>query len=93
MLIVVFIILFQHTTLEAFYKYCHSNDQAPSIKEVLLKMCSLYGLWSLEKHAATLYQGMIIIIILFVDFYLALFTSEELLKVLPTLLPPGHCAI
>ncbi|XP_033628158.1 peroxisomal acyl-coenzyme A oxidase 3-like [Asterias rubens] len=47
----------EHTTLEAFYKYCHSNDQAPSIKEVLLKMCSLYGLWSLEKHAATLYQG------------------------------------
>ena len=27
------------------------------IKVVLTKLCSLFGLWRLEKHLTTLYQG------------------------------------
>ena len=27
------------------------------IKTVLTKLCSLFGLWRLEKHLTTLYQG------------------------------------
>ena len=34
------------------------------IKIVLTKLCSLYGLWSLEKHLTTLYQGKPIKIVL-----------------------------
>lgn len=29
----------------------------PSLRDVLLKLCSLFGTWSLEKHLANLYQG------------------------------------
>ena len=47
----------QHTTLDLFYKFIQGSSLTPELREVLLKLCSLYGLWSLEKHSATLYQG------------------------------------
>ncbi|XP_022101091.1 peroxisomal acyl-coenzyme A oxidase 3-like [Acanthaster planci] len=47
----------EHTALDAFIRFCHNDDINPSLRTVLLKLGSLYGLWSLEKHAATLYQG------------------------------------
>ena len=52
---------FQHTVIERFWKMIvDGKDGEPleePIKIVLTKLCSLYGLWSLEKHLTTLYQG------------------------------------
>ncbi|XP_041457080.1 peroxisomal acyl-coenzyme A oxidase 3-like [Lytechinus variegatus] len=47
----------QHTLLDQFWNYLKSGDLLPEQTAVLTKLCSLYGLWSLEKHMATLYQG------------------------------------
>jgi len=33
------------------------DETPPALKPVLLKLCSLYGLSSLETHLTTLYQG------------------------------------
>lgn len=50
----------EHTVLERFAKFIEEKDdeETPAeLKPVLSKLCALYGLWSLDKHMATLYQG------------------------------------
>lgn len=47
----------EHTSLQRFYDLCKDSDTPGDLQPVLLKILSLYGLWSLEKHLATLYQG------------------------------------
>ena len=43
--------------VERFYEYITSDDTPSDLRPVLTKLASLYSLWSLEKHLATLYQG------------------------------------
>lgn len=46
----------QHFFLkQAAQKISEAEDDA--VKRVLRNICTLYGLWSLEKHVPTLYQG------------------------------------
>ncbi|KXJ29078.1 peroxisomal acyl-coenzyme A oxidase 3 [Exaiptasia diaphana] len=40
-----------------FKEACRSADTPVGLRPVLTLMCSLYGLWTLEKHLATLYEG------------------------------------
>jgi len=48
----------EHYSLEIFWsKLCCKPGLPQEIREVLTKILLLYGLWSLEKHLATLYQG------------------------------------
>ncbi|XP_022101155.1 peroxisomal acyl-coenzyme A oxidase 3-like isoform X1 [Acanthaster planci] len=47
----------EHTILNTLYKFNQRSTIPSSLRDVLQKLCSLYGLWSLEKHSATLYQG------------------------------------
>ena len=43
--------------VDRFYDYITSDDTPSDLRPVLTKLASLYSLWSLEKHLATLYQG------------------------------------
>ena len=45
--------------LDKFYHKVFQSNISASIKDVSERMFRLYGLWSLEKHLATLFQGMI----------------------------------
>ncbi|KAK3762563.1 hypothetical protein RRG08_045030, partial [Elysia crispata] len=50
----------QHTVLERFVKCTRETDGKDTPKElrpVLQRLAALYGLWRVEKHLATLYQG------------------------------------
>ncbi|KAK3775876.1 hypothetical protein RRG08_011440 [Elysia crispata] len=50
----------QHTVLERFVKCTRETDGKDTPKElrpVFHRLAALYGLWSVEKHLATLYQG------------------------------------
>ncbi|KAH9525616.1 acyl-Coenzyme A oxidase [Bulinus truncatus] len=50
----------EHTALERFAQILESKNDEPTpltIRPVLQRLCALYGLWSIEKHLATLYQG------------------------------------
>uniref|UniRef100_A0A8D2Q193 Acyl-coenzyme A oxidase n=1 Tax=Varanus komodoensis TaxID=61221 RepID=A0A8D2Q193_VARKO len=47
----------EHTVLQRYYEYVHSSSTPGSLQPVLKHVCSLYGLWSLNKHMAVLYQG------------------------------------
>jgi acyl-CoA oxidase len=48
----------EHYSLESFWKgMCQNPDLPPEIRNILVKLLLLYGLWSLEKHLAILYQG------------------------------------
>ncbi|RUS84931.1 hypothetical protein EGW08_007293 [Elysia chlorotica] len=50
----------EHTVLERFVKTITEKDgeQTPQeLRPVLQRLAALYGLWSMEKHLATLYQG------------------------------------
>lgn len=49
------IYLFQHAILENFYTFAGKVEDRNS-REVLLRLVSLFGAWSLEKHLATLYM-------------------------------------
>lgn len=46
----------QHFILFKFIEVIKETTE-PELKAVLLKLFSLYGLWSLEKHLGILYQG------------------------------------
>ena len=50
------IVFMEHIVLERFAERL-ADDVPQSLRRVLKTMCDLYGLWSLEKHMATLYQG------------------------------------
>ncbi|XP_026555789.1 peroxisomal acyl-coenzyme A oxidase 3 isoform X2 [Pseudonaja textilis] len=47
----------EHTVLEKYHKQVHSPSTPVNLQPVLKRICSLYGLWSLNKHTAILYQG------------------------------------
>ncbi|XP_072262988.1 peroxisomal acyl-coenzyme A oxidase 3 [Pyxicephalus adspersus] len=47
----------EHTILQRYYDYTHDTSTPASLQPVLRKLCTLYGLWSLSKHMAVLYQG------------------------------------
>ncbi|XP_049831761.1 peroxisomal acyl-coenzyme A oxidase 3-like [Schistocerca gregaria] len=47
----------EYFMLSNFWTYASSKDIDPSLTEVLKKLCSLYGSWSLEKHLTMLYKG------------------------------------
>lgn len=47
----------EHFILLNFLSHITIDGLDPCIKAVLLKLCSLYGACSLERHLATLYQG------------------------------------
>lgn len=49
--------MLQRFILLKFINFVNSQSGEPEIQTVLGKMASLYGLWSLEKHIATMYQG------------------------------------
>ncbi|KAL1789364.1 Peroxisomal acyl-coenzyme A oxidase 3 [Sigmodon hispidus] len=42
---------------QRFHVYTHSSDVPLSLRNVLRKLSTLYGLWSLSQHMALLYQG------------------------------------
>lgn len=43
--------------LQRYINFIENEDTPSDLKPILTKLCTLYGLWSLEKHLATLYQG------------------------------------
>jgi acyl-CoA oxidase len=47
----------EHHVLDRFNQFCSRPGLPDDIAAVLRKLVLLYGLWSLEKHMATLYQG------------------------------------
>ncbi|XP_054269521.1 peroxisomal acyl-coenzyme A oxidase 3-like [Macrosteles quadrilineatus] len=47
----------EHYILWKFSERVDSQAEDPSIQQVLKKLAALYGVWSLERHLATLYQG------------------------------------
>ncbi|XP_032080521.1 peroxisomal acyl-coenzyme A oxidase 3 isoform X2 [Thamnophis elegans] len=47
----------EHTVLQNYHKHVHSPSTPVNLQPVLKDICSLYGLWSLNKHTAILYQG------------------------------------
>ncbi|XP_041457077.1 peroxisomal acyl-coenzyme A oxidase 3-like isoform X1 [Lytechinus variegatus] len=47
----------EYVALSQFVDFIKTGNLIPEQTAVLTKLCSLYGLWSLEKHMATLYQG------------------------------------
>ncbi|CAG5128415.1 unnamed protein product, partial [Candidula unifasciata] len=50
----------EHDVLERFVKATREKNDEPTpekLRPVLNKLCALFGLWSIEKHIATLYQG------------------------------------
>lgn len=47
----------EHFILHNFLSRITTDGLDPGVKAVLLKLCSLYGACSLERHLATLYQG------------------------------------
>ncbi|KAM5194440.1 peroxisomal acyl-coenzyme A oxidase 3 isoform 1-T4 [Mantella aurantiaca] len=47
----------EHTVLQRFYDHTHDSSTPTSLQPVLRKLCTLYGLWSLSKRMAVLYQG------------------------------------
>lgn len=47
----------ERVILSKFWTFSSSQDVDPALANVLKKLCSLYGAWSLEKHLALLYRG------------------------------------
>ncbi|XP_051784625.1 peroxisomal acyl-coenzyme A oxidase 3 isoform X2 [Erpetoichthys calabaricus] len=45
------------TALQRFHDFTHDSSVPHGLQTVLKKLCALYGLWSLSKHIAVLYQG------------------------------------
>uniref|UniRef100_A0A672YLP8 Acyl-coenzyme A oxidase n=1 Tax=Sphaeramia orbicularis TaxID=375764 RepID=A0A672YLP8_9TELE len=47
----------EHTCLQRFHEWTSAEDTPAGLRPVLKKLFALYGLWSLNNHMATLYQG------------------------------------
>lgn len=47
----------QRFILVKFLEKATNPEVGPEIRNILLKLCSLYGAWSLEQHLTILYQG------------------------------------
>ena len=56
-----YIVYWQLTVLERFYTMLqegkNGEDVPAELRPVLTRICSLFGLWRLEQHLTTLYQG------------------------------------
>lgn len=48
----------EYNCLQRFHDLTKDQGTPAGLRPVLSKLCSLYGLWSLSNHMATLYQGM-----------------------------------
>jgi hypothetical protein len=44
-----------------FWKRVNAEGMDPELKPVMTKLCTLFGLWSVEKHLGTLYEGMFVL--------------------------------
>ncbi|KAJ9594890.1 hypothetical protein L9F63_013815, partial [Diploptera punctata] len=49
-------VFIERFVIKTFWEFCNSEKSTGNEKAVLQKLCSLYGLWSLEKHLGTLYE-------------------------------------
>lgn len=47
----------EQTVLQRYHDYTHDPSIPSTLQPVLKKLSALYGLWSLSKHLAVLYQG------------------------------------
>ncbi|KAJ7403353.1 Peroxisomal acyl-coenzyme A oxidase 3 [Pitangus sulphuratus] len=47
----------EQTVLQRYHDYTHDPSVPPALQLVLKNLSALYGLWSLSKHLAVLYQG------------------------------------
>uniref|UniRef100_A0A8C2U4X6 Acyl-coenzyme A oxidase n=1 Tax=Coturnix japonica TaxID=93934 RepID=A0A8C2U4X6_COTJA len=47
----------EQTVLQRYHDYTHDPNIPSTLQPVLKNLCALYGLWSLSKHLAVLYQG------------------------------------
>ncbi|NWT13419.1 ACOX3 oxidase, partial [Vireo altiloquus] len=47
----------EHTVLQRYHDYTHDSCIPGALQPVLRNLSALYGLWSLSKHLAVLYQG------------------------------------
>ncbi|KAM8939550.1 peroxisomal acyl-coenzyme A oxidase 3 [Pelodytes ibericus] len=47
----------EHTILQKYHDHTLDSSTPANLQPVLRKLCALYGLWSLSKHLAVLYQG------------------------------------
>ncbi|XP_063238465.1 peroxisomal acyl-coenzyme A oxidase 3-like isoform X2 [Bacillus rossius redtenbacheri] len=47
----------EHFIILKFWQLATSKNMAPNLQAVLVKLCSLFGAWRLEKHLTTLYEG------------------------------------
>ncbi|KAG9346948.1 hypothetical protein JZ751_005875 [Albula glossodonta] len=47
----------EHTVLQRFHDFSHSEDTPAGLSPVLQRLSALYGLWALSNHMAILYQG------------------------------------
>uniref|UniRef100_A0A8C5LPX6 Acyl-coenzyme A oxidase n=1 Tax=Leptobrachium leishanense TaxID=445787 RepID=A0A8C5LPX6_9ANUR len=51
------LVFIEHAVLQRYYDYTQDSSTPASLQPVLKDLCCLYGLWSLSKHLAILYQG------------------------------------
>uniref|UniRef100_A0A674HWT2 Acyl-coenzyme A oxidase n=1 Tax=Terrapene triunguis TaxID=2587831 RepID=A0A674HWT2_9SAUR len=47
----------EQTVLQRYHEYTHDPDTPSTLQPVLKHLSALYGLWSLSRHMAVLYQG------------------------------------
>ncbi|NXL95256.1 ACOX3 oxidase, partial [Alectura lathami] len=47
----------EQTALQRYHDYTHDPNTPSTLQPVLKNLSALYGLWSLSKHLAVLYQG------------------------------------
>nr|XP_048704940.1 peroxisomal acyl-coenzyme A oxidase 3 isoform X2 [Caretta caretta] len=47
----------EQTVLQRYHEYTHDPNTPSTLQPVLKRLSALYGLWSLSKHMAVLYQG------------------------------------
>ncbi|NXL64867.1 ACOX3 oxidase, partial [Chordeiles acutipennis] len=47
----------EQTVLQRYHDYTHDPNIPSTLQPVLKNLSALYGLWSLSKHLAVLYQG------------------------------------
>ncbi|KAF4530544.1 hypothetical protein B566_EDAN016997 [Ephemera danica] len=47
----------EHFCMLYFWKQANAEGVDPELKPVMTKLCTLFGLWSVEKHLGTLYEG------------------------------------